>query len=149
MPNARREKFLKELEEALAELQPALRVIKRDHPITIEGMFSLQSPDGPIDTYQIRIELNDDFPNVEPVVFETGNRIPKLIERHVNPGGNCCIRVWESWLATAKDQTFRAYLTGPIQEFFLNQFFYEQTGKWRLGDALRRARDTRRQLRLA
>lgn len=129
-----REKFLEDVEAVLADVQPSLLVVDRGRPILVKGTFSLQSSEGSIDTYQIQIAVNEDFPDIEPVVFEIGNRIPRITDRHTNPDGSCCITVWESWLATARDLTFRGYLKGPVQEFFLNQFFYEKTGKWRLGE---------------
>lgn len=132
--DAREKAFLTVVENALAELQPGLLVIKRDNPFVIEGMFSLNSPEGIFDEYRIRIVLDKKFPEVEPIVFEAGKRIPLTYDRHINPGGNCCVTVWENWLAMPIDHSFREYLDGPLRDFFLNQFFFEKTGEWRFGE---------------
>jgi hypothetical protein len=132
--NARQGIFLADVENALARCQPELRVVKRDSPFSIEGAFLLTSPDGPFDKYDVKIELDVGFPNNEPSVFEVGGRIPKSPERHINPGGDCCITVWETWLALASGHSFFEYLDGPLREFFLNQYFFEKTGEWRFGE---------------
>lgn len=123
-----------DIKSALAELQPALDIVSFGAPMVIEGTFYINSSDGPVDSYQVRIELKKGFPNFEPLVFETAGRIPKISGRHINLGGDCCITVWEAWLATAAELTFRAFLCGPMHEYFLNQYFFEKTGEWRLGE---------------
>lgn len=70
----------------------------------------------------------------EPAVYEIGGRIPRKPSRHINPNGDCCITVWEHWLLTAADNSFANYLEGPVNEYFLGQYRYEQTGKWPFGE---------------
>ena len=133
-PTDLRRKILGSIEEALGKFQPLMRLIREDGPIVIEGRFQLDSSKGFIDAYEVRVELTERFPNQEPTVFEIGGRIPVSNDRHVNPGGNCCITVWESWLAEDVDHSFGGFINGPMREYFLNQFFFENTGKWRFGE---------------
>ena len=43
------------------------------------------------DQFQIAIEVPREFPRDIPVVFETGGRIPRLPEFHVNSDGSLCL----------------------------------------------------------
>ncbi len=43
------------------------------------------------DEFQIAIEVPQGFPRDIPVVFETGSRIPRLPEFHVNSDGSLCL----------------------------------------------------------
>jgi hypothetical protein len=131
---APKKNVLAEVELALVEVQPSLRVVSAAAPLAVEGNFVIRSSEGPIDAFAVRIVLDFRYPDVEPSVFETANRIPRTVDRHVNVDGSCCLTVWESWLVISNDLSFRAFLEGPMQEFFLNQFFFEKTGKWRLGE---------------
>lgn len=124
-----------ETEEAISQCQPLLRVAQCEPLIAVEGSFVLFSSDGPFDQWQTRIEIDSRYPRIEPVVFETGDRIPRHIDRHVYPSnGACCTGVWEHWLASAPDLSIRGFLVGPVHEFFLSQWWFERNGKWRFGD---------------
>ena len=129
-----REKLLIEISEALAEFQPALHIIDQSNPIKIEGQFSIRHDEREIDSYVIRLNVTSNFPSIEPTVFEIGGRIPKTNDRHINPNGSCCITIMEYWLATNKDQSFRAFLNGPMRDFFLGQFLFEKEEKWPFGE---------------
>jgi hypothetical protein len=76
----------------------------------------------------------DRYPDVEPKVLEVGGRIPRLPDRHIDPDGDCCVTVWEHWLACANDHSYAAFLNGPLNEFFLGPYSYETTGKWPFGE---------------
>lgn len=55
--------------------------------------FSATSDKYPIitDAFQLRISVPSAFPRELPQVFETGGRIPKGGEYHVNPDGSLCL----------------------------------------------------------
>lgn len=91
-------------------------------------------PEGPITSFQIKVITNRRFPTCEPKVFETGGRIPRTAERHINPDGDCCVTVWEEWLTNSDDTSFAAFLVGPLREYFLGQYWFEKTGKWPFGE---------------
>ncbi|WP_370171260.1 TrbI/VirB10 family protein [Sphingobium abikonense] len=55
-------------------------------------------------------------------------------DHHINGDGDCCVTVWENWLATAADTGIAAYLGGPLREYFLGQFWFEKTGNWPFGE---------------
>jgi len=127
---------LDEVKAAIAFDQPGLVATTDGASITVTGTFHVAesldaiSPEGPLAAFDLRIELSFKFPHDEPKVFETGGRIPRTPERHINGGGDCCVTVWEDWLARTNDATFAAYLTGPLREYFLGQHVFELTGEW-------------------
>jgi hypothetical protein len=129
-----------EVKAAIAFEQPKLRAVRDGPNIHIGGNYLLfengavANPAGPISEFNIKIVLSDRFPRQEPKIFEVGGRIPRSADRHVNPDGDCCVTVWEHWLACAGDHSFAAFLNGPVTEFFLGQYWFEKTGKWPFGE---------------
>lgn len=136
----RRELALAEVKAAIAFDQPKLHARKDDSTIHVEGSYLVfernvvAAPGGPITAFDIRMELPVHYPCFEPKVFETGGRIPREPDRHINPDGDCCITIWEHWLATAADQSIAGYINGPLHEYFLGQFWFEKTGRWPFGE---------------
>jgi hypothetical protein len=124
----KRSAFLASVKAAIAELQPDLEVIEAEPQIIISGTYTLAGPEGPFDQFQIRLLIDYDYPNSEAKLFETGDRVPRTADRHINPDGACCITVWEEWLASVGSTSFRNFLTGPIHEFFLSQWWFERNG---------------------
>jgi len=131
---------LEEVKAAIAFDQPKLRASADGEKIHIGGSYLVfekdvvSAPGGPIAEFNIRIELPDPYPRHEPKVFEVGGKIPRTPERHINPDGDCCITVWENWLVTADDHSLGSFLSGPLNEYFLGQFWFEKTGKWPFGE---------------
>lgn len=131
---------LKEVEAAIAFDQPGLRATQEDEEIVVEGTFVVTSggktcdPYGPLAQYDVRIELARSYPRIEPRVFETGGLITRDPDHHINGDGDCCVTVWENWLATANDTSVAGYLAGPLREYFLGQFWFEKTGSWPFGE---------------
>lgn len=131
---------LTEVEAAIAFDQPGLRATEEDEGIVVEGTFVVTNgcetydPNGPLTRYDVRIELSRCYPRIEPRVFETAGRIIRDPDHHINGDGDCCVTVWEHWLATANDTCVAAYLVGPLREYFLGQFWFEKTGNWPFGE---------------
>lgn len=66
-----------------------------DSNLVVEGdfRFSGQTEGGPeiVDGYALRIEVPEEFPAEVPRVFETGGKIPRTGDYHVNPNGSLCL----------------------------------------------------------
>lgn len=123
-----------QVKQAVSAHQPELDVTTTDDIIILEGLFVVSGPQGPFDSYQVRVGVPAGFPCEEPIVFETGDRIPKDIDRHVFPkGGNCCLGVWEEWLLTTADHTFESFLTGAMHDYFVSQTYFEAKSEWPFG----------------
>lgn len=131
---------LEEVKAAIAFDQPKLHAVAEGSDILVRGTYlvfekgAIANPAGPISEFEIEMVLPERYPRREPKVFEVGGRIPRCPDRHINPDGDCCVTVWEHWLVTASDHSFAAFLNGPVNEFFLGQYWYENTGTWPFGE---------------
>ena len=129
-----------EVEDAINLNQPRLRVEKNVQSFLVRGTFlvfeaeAVCNPAGPLTRFEIEIIIPDRFPHFEPRLFEIGGRIPRKLCRHINGSGSCCVAVWEHWLIEADDISIAGYLNGPVNEFFLGQYYYENKGEWPFGE---------------
>ncbi len=127
--------LLADFSAAVAEYQPELVLTTWKDCVVLTGSLVVSGPDGPFDVYQIQVAIPPGFPWQEPVVFETGARIPKIADRHVfEDNENCCLGVWEEWLFKSPDPSASSFLKGPLHDYFLSQSWYEATGEWPFGD---------------
>lgn len=127
--------LLAEFSLAVTKHQPELSVRVDKNFVLLEGKLVVYSPQGPFDCYDTLIGIPSGFPLENPVVFETGGRIPKEADRHVfEDHGNCCLGVWEEWLLRTEDPSAAAFLAGPLHDYFLSQSWYEAKGDWPFGD---------------
>ena len=82
------------VKSAMAFDQPRLVAIRDGRRFVVRGAYLLfergivSHPDGPMTEFLIEIQLPDNYPRGEPRVFETGNRIPRIRDRHVNRHGH-------------------------------------------------------------
>lgn len=114
--------------------QPELAASCSENIIILDGPLVVSIPKGPFDYYQVRLGVPVGLPWKEPIVLETGGRIPKLADRHVLPKeGICCLRVWEEWLLTVSDPSFENLLTGQLHDSFVCQSWFEAKGEWPYG----------------
>lgn len=130
---------LNDVRATIAFDQPKLLAVPNGNDIHITGSYLLTdgqavSPAGPLAEFEIEMILSAQYPKKEPRVLEVGGRIPRHSNRHVNPNGDCCITVWEHWLASTEDHSLASYFIGPLHQFFLGQFWFERTGKWPFGE---------------
>ena len=131
---------LEEVKAATAFDQPKLRAVRDGPDIIVAGTYLLfengviANPAGPISEFDIEMVLSERYPDREPKVFEVGGRIPRTPDRHVNDDGDCCVTVWENWLVCAEDHSFAAFMNGPVNEFFLGQYWFEKTKRWPFGE---------------
>ncbi len=82
------------------------------------------------DTYQIEIKPVDDYPNLFPLVFETGGRIPRNVDWHVfEPTGNCCIASPpEEIIICNSGFTLLSFIDNQVKNYFYSQIFRNQNG---------------------
>lgn len=127
--------LLSEIQKAVAAHQRELRVATSGGLVTLSGLFVVSGPQGPFDSYEVRVAVTRDFPWEEPVVIEVGDRIPRVADRHIYPEhGTCCLGVWEEWLLTAPDRSFETFLTGIMHDYFVSQSYYEANDVWPFGE---------------
>lgn len=114
---------------------PTLQIAREDWGACVWGRFPARAGDDVIDWYQIEVLLYDQFPKVTPVVFEVGGRIPRDVNHHVNQTGSLCLFTPEErYKFWPPGSSFRDFLAGPVNQYFLGQYFFEQEGRWIFGD---------------
>ncbi len=125
---------------AIADYQPRLKAYVEKNYVVVEGIFDVRTRTtknrsvGILDSFEIQLRIPSKFPISEPLLFETGGRIPKEIDRHVKENESCCFEVWVSWLARNETASPKDLLCGPIYDYFFSQYCFEQYGEWPYGD---------------
>lgn len=128
------DELLTQVTRAVSAHQPELSVSSSEDVIVLRGRLVVTGPKGPFDSYQVKLGVPASFPWGEPIVFETGGRIPKTADRHVFPTKkNCCLGVWEEWLLTESNHGFETYLTGWLHDYFVSQSWFEAKSEWPYG----------------
>ena len=131
----KRDELLNQITTAIEVHQPELKISVISDNIELEGRFVLSDSQGEYDAYDVKVQVLGDFPQGEPLVYETGGRIPKIAARHVFPEcGTCCLGVWEEWLSTASEHSFSEFLVGPLQNYFISQSYFELNCEWPFGE---------------
>ena len=65
---------------------------EKDDGCTITGLLPIVDVNGLCwETYQVKIVMSNQFPDVLPAVWETGGQIDRSIEWHINGDGSCCV----------------------------------------------------------
>lgn len=127
--------FVTEVEETLAQVQPGLTVRIVKDIVAVEGQVICTGSEGIFDSFEVLIAISRGFPLIEPIVWETRKRIPRVQDRHIYPdSGRCCICIWEEWLWDVGDPSFHKFLVGPIHSYFVSQSIFEMTGDWPFGE---------------
>ena len=118
------------------DIKPQVRVVLEKYPEltfdpeanTLNGSIMVESDD----LYDISIDLSP-YPEYFPVVYETGERIPKKEDRHIySDTGSCC------FTTNAKAQILLKTLISSLVEFikeivvpyFMNNSYYELHGRY-------------------
>jgi hypothetical protein len=127
--------LLAEVHRAIAADQPDLRATIVDGAVQVRGSYSVRDGGAVLDRYQVEIRFPHDYPTTMPVVEEIGGRILRTPDRHISGDGSACLLVPEEWLL-AGDQSFGAFLDGPMKNFFLGQLLVDAGKPWPFGQRL-------------
>lgn len=103
--------------------------------VLVRGTFPIAFEGKGLDGYLIEIELPRDYPKSIPIVRETGARIPRTADRHMNPadGTACVLLPDERWRVWPYGSTLLQFLDGPVRNFFLGQSLAELRDPWPFG----------------
>lgn len=130
-----RAEIRQEVEEVLARY-PLLRAELNGHDIKIVGTFTISEGGQESDRFLVEIVLDADYPASLPMVWETGGRIPRTLDRHVYPhSGQACtllpLQRWELWPSGA---SLLNYVDGPMRNYFISQALVENGDPWPFGE---------------
>jgi hypothetical protein len=89
--------FINDIPDAL-EKYPMLMTSVNQGVQIVSGELIIQDLTGKVwDRYQIEIHPSERYPLRFPLLFETGNRIPKIVDWHIySDSGSCCVDIQPS-----------------------------------------------------
>ena len=123
---------LTDMERAVQEKQPDLRLVLEGDTPSFRGSFQLANDGVVFDRFLIWITFPDG-PFKLPQIEEIGGRIPRHINRHVFGNGAICTEVPELTLLRGR-HSLVSYLDGPVRNYFLGQILVEQGQTWPFGE---------------
>jgi len=125
------------LKGEVGENLPSLTLNAADDELQFVGFYKVVDATGKeLDRFAIRVEVPADFPKVLPRIFETGGRIPRIPDRHINPDGSCCIGVEAAlYSRLGPSFSFTDFMTGPVADYFLFQVAADNGVPWPAGEA--------------
>lgn len=126
------EVVFRRLEQQVRQKYADLRLIAENGKYLLRGSFPIEHDGRTLDRFSIEISFPDG-PNGLPAILETGHRIPRIRDRHINPNGTICAEVPEVWLLKGK-KSLLEYLDGPVRNYFLGQLLVEQGEPWPFGE---------------
>jgi len=121
-----------------AEVQarfPGLHFLEEDNRVYVRGSFPVLFEGQALDHYSVELELARNHPAGLPIVRETGGRIPRHSDRHINAdtGIACVLIPDERWRLWPSGSSLLSFLTGPLHSFFLGQTMVEEGEPWPFG----------------
>lgn len=137
MMNLAKEQTDDKMEAEVATLQPGLRLQRETRKIV--GAFNIEHNGVFIAGFQIEVALNRRDVLGLPAVKETGGRIPRNEEHHINPDGTACLYLPEALaLQYSRPLGIGDFLDGPVRNFFLSQIALDSGmpfpfGEWEHG----------------
>jgi len=126
--------YEKEKAEVAAHF-PDLHFVVEDVTVFVRGSFAVMFEGRVLDRYSVELQLARNHPAGLPVVRETGDRIPRHIDRHIlaADGTACVLLPDERWRLWPIGSPLVKYLTGPLHSFFLAQTTVEEGQPWPFG----------------
>jgi hypothetical protein len=128
------EKIRQEIEDAYPEL-----FFKDDEEcdVTINGWYYLYEGGTVWDRYKLKVIVPKDSPCGLPTVYEIGNRIPQVPDRHMETNGKACIVLPDAfWYEYPDGMNLHEFLDGPLRHFLANQSLIDRgcTDNWKDGE---------------
>lgn len=109
-----------EIRTLLRERYPGLAFVETRTGRSAQGVYDLMHDGMWLGSYLLRIDLLEPYPFVIPVVRETGERIPKTDDYHLNADGSLCLGVPEElWIELSGRFELRDVIDGPLRTFLL------------------------------
>jgi hypothetical protein len=119
------------LEALLHAKYPTLHALPISGQCRIRGTFAAVERD----RYELDIALPDNYPCGMSSVWETGNRIPREIDRHVFPDGSLCLGTpLALWIQLGGNYSVERVIDGPLTSFLIGNSLVEEGQPWPYGD---------------
>jgi hypothetical protein len=127
--------LLEELRKRVAREYSDLAFYRDEDELFIRGVFPVSYNEEILEKYEIEILVPKDKEEV-PLVWETGGRIPRHEDNHVNPlGGELCLFVPdEAWIHYPPGSDILDLLKGPVRNFFIGVSLHLRGQPWPFGE---------------
>lgn len=127
---------LQDLERMLRSRYPTLHAFIGDGQCVVRGTYPVMDGGQTIDRYDLEIALPADYPASLPLVWETGGRIPREMDRHVFPDSGClCLGVpLALWIQLKGDFSLQTVLDIPVRNYLIGNSLVERGEPWPHGD---------------
>ncbi|MFI5165151.1 MAG: SEC-C domain-containing protein [Thermoanaerobaculales bacterium] len=113
---------------------PNLHAFPGDDSLTVRGGFPVVVDGTTVDRFQIAVTVPGDYPRALPIMRETGGRIPRVPDRHMEPDGRACLFVEEEARTYfPPGSPLLRFFQGPINTFLVAQLHFENFGTWPFG----------------
>ncbi|WP_110049712.1 SEC-C domain-containing protein [Chitinophaga sp. S165] len=115
--------FLDQLDQAIAAY-PTLRKVGVDDRVVLAGCLPVIDRDGRLwEEYEVEIHASEQFPHRFPYLYETGGKIPRIGDWHVNEDTfTCCTTIpAEEILRCKKGITVTEYIDEQVMPYLFNQ----------------------------
>lgn len=128
--------LFEQVKESISNNFPMMVAFIDGDKVFVRGNLQLKDDKyGIIDQYTIEVELPRNYPKGTPIVRELNNKIPKVIDRHINPDGALCLFIPdEKWKYYPDGKSIVDFIKGPVNSYLLSQSYFEQTGKYLFGE---------------
>lgn len=126
-------------ERISAELQvgyPNLHAFIEANRLVVRGTFAVKNNGVELDRYSVEIRVRLRFPEDLPTLRETGGRIPRTADRHINPDGTACLYLEEALQIELEKPigTFTEFMEGPVRNYFIGQSLVAKGEPWPFGE---------------
>ncbi len=123
--------ILIEIQEVL-NLFPKLKGYKENGKDVLEGIIEIIDSEGIIwDNFQVKIHITDEYPYRFPILFETGDRIPKIADWHIYTNHACCLTVEPNErLVCSKGIRLITYIQEWVIPYLANQAYRIKFGHY-------------------
>jgi len=126
---------LRNVESILRAKFPTLHAIIEDDVCMVRGTFDPVGNGCSDDRYGLAIALPTDYPQSLPTVWETEERIPRVIDRHIFPDNSLCLGVeLQLWIELGGDFSIERVLDIPVRNFLIGNSLVEIGQDWPHGD---------------
>jgi hypothetical protein len=127
---------LAELEHRVAATYPTLHVVVENGLVHVRGTFPVLHDLLELDRFEVDVVLARNHPRELPAVYETGGRIPRTPERHVNSDGTACVGIPDVyWLENPTGEVdVLGFLRREVHNYFLGQAAVENGDPWPFGE---------------
>jgi hypothetical protein len=114
-------------------LQPP---ILKDNKFAITGTLPIVDRNGTIwDNFDVRIDINNDYPASLPVITETGCKIPRDGKWHINRDDTCCVGTTaEQFRKLHQKITILNWVEEFAVPFLANYIYRKETGNYYNGE---------------